>query len=67
MNCRFEKEWLKYGLNERNNIETLHKKGYITEKVKNALLAIHDHDCHPEDLPTEPSAKDLELVYEEYG
>ena len=65
MNCRFKKEWLKYGLDDRNNIEIFREKEIITEKVKNALLAVHD--CHPGALPTQPSAKDLELVNKEYG
>ena len=65
MNYRFEKEWLGYGLDDKKKIEFSHKNGYITEKVKNALLAVHD--CHSGTLPTEPSAKDLELVNEVYG
>jgi hypothetical protein len=65
MNCRFEKEWLKHGLDDRNTIETFRNKEIITEKVRTALLAVHD--CKPGALPTQPSAQDLKLVNEEYG
>ncbi len=59
------KEWLKYGLDDRNNIQAYFDAKIITEKVRNALFAVHD--CHPGALPTKPSAKDLAFVNEEYG
>ena len=61
---RFEKEWLKYGFDDKNNIEAYFKAGILSEKMKNALLGVHS--CSGA-LPTKPSARDLQFVNGVYG
>ena len=60
MNCRFEKKWLKHGYDDRKQILKHFEKQILSEKMKNALLAVHT--CKYETLPTKPSAKDLAFV-----
>ena len=61
---RFEKEWLKYGFDDKKNIQTFFEANILSEKMKKALLGIHN--CSKA-LPTEPSAKDLKFVNGVYG
>ena len=65
MNCRFEKEWLKHGYDNRKKIQDHFDAQILSEKMKNALLAVHN--CKWETLPTKPSAKDLTFVNGMYG
>jgi hypothetical protein len=64
MNCRFKKEWLKYGYDNRKQIKDHFDAKILSEKMKNALLGVHD--CSGA-LPIQPSTKDLAFVNKEYG